>query len=645
MNLMHPFFRNDVDYAPFGASWLCGVTPARLSVVILVCLSLALSEVYGAIIVPVSLTQRLLIGILRNWARIFTSAIPLMLLIVWVDRRTLQSSWKRRLAGFALATLAGAAAFAAIRTGLQVLLFRVNWLVWPTFPLIPVHFYQASLAGVVLCAVLFFAGREREAARRMLEARLARVATERQIAEARLQLLRAQIEPHFLFNSLASVKRLYEQEAGGGKRLLENLGAYLRGVVGRAREEETTLADQVGMARSYLGIFAERMGDRLRVSLDVPTELKLARVPSLMLGTLVENAVKHGIGPRDTGGSIAISARADAGHLVLEVSDDGRGFRGDAGTGVGLANTRARLASLYADEGDLDLRVNASGGVTAAIRIPLRLAASEKASPQATANSAEDHTEQTRPDNPVLQLRHRLTWKHWAWAVGIGIAFAALERLRTFAAAGDNLGIVWVEETCFAVAAACVFMMAIAVVETQRGEASAPAGWAYFGGWLVAAVVSGSIAWAFPFADAPPREVPGAPVKMIYDAAKRPGVNVRLGNLLFLGLPIIVYGALGTLVYVWVRNSQRAAEALSRAEIERAEAERKLIASRIEAVEAEVDPSFIFGTLESIESTYERDRAAADAMLDELIAFLRAAIPRLRLDNPAPDSKRVAVVA
>jgi hypothetical protein len=302
--------------------------------------------------------------------------------------------------------------------------------------------------------------------------------------------------------------------------------------------------------------------------------------------------------------------------------------------------------SLYAAEGDLDLRTNPAGGVTAAIRIPLRLAQGEPVNPRAMAGSSEGETKPTRPESLMTLLRNRLTWKHWAWAVAIGIVFAALERLRTFAAVGDNLGWVWVEETCMAVATACLFMMLIVVVETLRDRASAPAGWAYFVGWFVAAVASGFIVWALPeFAETSPRAVAGAPVKAIFDASKRPDVNVRVARLLFLGLPIIVYGAVGTLLYVWLRNSQRAAEALSRAEIERTEAERKLIASRIEAVEAEVDPSFIFGTLETIESTYDRDRAAADAMLDELIAFLRAAIPRLRADQPTQEGAREPATA
>jgi hypothetical protein len=239
------FLRNDVDYAPFGAAWLRGVTPARLAVVALMSLQLAVLESHSAIL-AVGVTQRLVLAVLRNWARVFTSAIPLMLLILWIDRRTVHSTWKARLGVFALATLAGAAAFAAIKTSLLVLAFRVNWLAWPVYPLIPVNFYRAALAGSVFSAVLFFVGRERDAARRMLETRFARVAAERQIAEARFQLLRAQIEPHFLFNSLASVKHLYEQEAGGGKHLLRHLNSYLRGAVGHAREEESSRPNRHG---------------------------------------------------------------------------------------------------------------------------------------------------------------------------------------------------------------------------------------------------------------------------------------------------------------------------------------------------------------------------------------------------------------
>ena len=627
------FCRNDVEYAPFGASWLRGVTPAVVAIVALMCLQLAVLEAHSALL-SVGLTQRLVLGVLRNWARLCVSATPLMLMIVWVDRRTLHASWKARLGAFALATLAGAAAFAAIKTSLLVLLFRVNWLAWPFYPLIPVNFYRAALAGTVFSTVLFFVGREREAARRMLEARLARVATERQIAEARLQLLRAQIEPHFLFNSLASVKRLYEQESGGGKHLLRHLNGYLRSAVGRAREEETTLVEQVAMARSYLEIFAQRMGERLRVSVDVPADLLLARVPSLMLGTLVENAVKHGIGPRDTGGSIAISARAHGDHLVLEVADDGRGFHSEAGTGVGLANTRARLVSLFADDGDLDLRTNPAGGVTASIRMPLRLAQAEVSRPPIEAGLDEARAERIGEGGLFQRFRKRITWKHWAWAVGIGGVVAALDRMRGFAAINDMFGWIWLGETLHYAAAACLFMVAIVIVECLGDDVKPPSGPAYLAGWLVAAIVSGTMAWTFPYGwDEPVRPDRAGVAKGVYSASKQ--ADARGLSLFEPGLPIIVHGALGTLLYVWLRNSQRAAEALSRAEIDRTEAQRKLISSRIEAVEAEVDPSFIFTTLETVESTYDRDRAAADAMLDELIAFLRAAIPKVRSEGAA----------
>jgi hypothetical protein len=352
-----------------------------------------------------------------------------------------------------------------------------------------------------------------------------------------------------------------------------------------------------------------------------------------MLGTLVENAVKHGIGPRDVGGSIVISARAEERHLVLEVADDGRGFRGEAGTGVGLANTRARLASLFAEEGDLDLRTNPGGGVTASIRIPLRLAEEQGPRPAIGADLERVSDEPASDGGFFQRFRTRITWKHWAWAIGIGIAVAALDRLRTFAAVFDMYGWIWLGETFHYVGAACLFMVAIVIVECLVDDAKAPPSSAYFTGWLVAAIASAAIAWAFPYGhEGQPRPDRAAVAKGVYATSK--GANQRALNLFEPGLPIIVHGALGTLLYVWLRNSQRAAEALSRAQIERSEAERKLIAARVEAIEAEVDPSFIFGTIEAIESTYDRDRAAADAMLDELVAFLRAAIPRLRSEEP-----------
>jgi LytS/YehU family sensor histidine kinase len=236
-------------------------------------------------------------------------------------------------------------------------------------------FYIRGLStGGLLSAILLFAAHQRDAERRMSQARLARVEIERQMAESRLQLLQAQIEPHFLFNSLASVKRLCEKDPGNGRALLRNLGEYLRAARRDGKKREVRLGDEIVLARSFLAIFQVRMGRRLRVRIDVPEDLESALIPPLMVGTLVENAIKHGIGPRATGGTVSLAARHRGGSLEMEVGDDGVGFRARAGHGVGLANIRARLETLFASAGSLELAANAKGGVTAIICIPLRTA-------------------------------------------------------------------------------------------------------------------------------------------------------------------------------------------------------------------------------------------------------------------------------
>jgi sensor histidine kinase YesM len=135
------------------------------------------------------------------------------------------------------------------------------------------------------------------------------------------------------------------------------------------------LGHEIALARSFLAIFQVRMGARLRVRIDVPRELESALIPPLMLGTLVENAIKHGIGPRADGGTLSLAARHRGESLEMAVGDDGVGFRARDGHGVGLSNTRARLETLFGGAGVLELMANPAGGVTAVIRVPLRRSA------------------------------------------------------------------------------------------------------------------------------------------------------------------------------------------------------------------------------------------------------------------------------
>ena len=201
---------------------------------------------------------------------------------------------------------------------------------------------------------------------------LRRVQLDRQVVQARLQALRSQIEPHFLFNTLATVRRLQQTEPDQGAQLLGHFLAYLRSTLPQRSGSDTdTLGCEVDLVRAYLGVVATRMAGRLTLRFDVPDALRAAALPPLSIATLVENAVKHGIAPRPEGGAIEVRARADGGVLEVVVADSGVGFSGSGGTGIGLANIRARLHTLYPGASGLALAARSPCGVCATMRLPL----------------------------------------------------------------------------------------------------------------------------------------------------------------------------------------------------------------------------------------------------------------------------------
>jgi len=195
----------------------------------------------------------------------------------------------------------------------------------------------------------------------------------RQMLEARLQVMRAQIEPHFLFNTLANVKRLCQRDMSRGIAMLDNVVSYLRAALPQLRGGATTLGQEADLVRAYLDVLQIRMGEYLAFSVDVPPELRDYPFPPMMLLTLAENAIKHGLAPSPDAGRIDVTARLDGRELVIAVADTGVGFgvAKTSGTGIGLANTRARLAALYGLEAQLALRTHEPRGVVAEIRIPL----------------------------------------------------------------------------------------------------------------------------------------------------------------------------------------------------------------------------------------------------------------------------------
>jgi hypothetical protein len=199
---------------------------------------------------------------------------------------------------------------------------------------------------------------------------LKRLRTERLLQRLRTEALQRQIEPHFLFNTLATIRRLHSSEPTKGRLLLSRFLAFLRGTIDAGRSAGTELQDELAIASAYLDVCAIRMGGALRWSVDVPDAVRHLPFPRFGLTTLVENAVKHGIAPCRSGGTVAISGNVEGKFLTLSVADNGRGYANTHGSGTGLANIREQLQLCYGPAASLTLASNSPRGVTATIRVP-----------------------------------------------------------------------------------------------------------------------------------------------------------------------------------------------------------------------------------------------------------------------------------
>jgi hypothetical protein len=198
----------------------------------------------------------------------------------------------------------------------------------------------------------------------------------RQVSEARMAAMQAQIEPHFLFNTLASIDHLIETDPVRASAMQKNLIALLRASMPTMRESNANgvvdLERELAVVRPYLEILKVRMEERLHAEVDVPDGLLSAQFPPMMIQTLVENAIKHGLEPKPEGGSLKLKCEVVHGKLSVTVADTGLGFgkAATAGTGVGLANIRERLQLLYGDRARLKITENQPSGTVVNIEVP-----------------------------------------------------------------------------------------------------------------------------------------------------------------------------------------------------------------------------------------------------------------------------------
>jgi signal transduction histidine kinase len=229
----------------------------------------------------------------------------------------------------------------------------------------------ALLVGLVLALGALYRERDAQARNQALTFELERSRLERQALDARLKLLHAQIEPHFLFNTLANVQALVETGSSQAAPVLRSLIAYLRAAMPRLADEGATLGNEVALVRAYLELMLMRMPDRLQFEIDVPADLAGEHFPAMALLTLVENSIRHGIDPSEQGGMIEVRAlRRDDGGLQVSVADTGVGLRETVAPGTGLANLRERLAGFFGPAARLELGKHVPRGLIATIVCP-----------------------------------------------------------------------------------------------------------------------------------------------------------------------------------------------------------------------------------------------------------------------------------
>lgn len=228
---------------------------------------------------------------------------------------------------------------------------------WQKAPKSMAGFLLMSLvAGCVL--VYFFMSREV-----LMQAQSERELAQRQATEAQLKLLQSQLDPHMLFNTLANLRALIPQEPDRAVQMLDQLSDFLRATLSASRAQEHSLQAEFDRLRDYLCLMQIRLGARLRFQLDLPPELSQIKVPSLILQSLVENAVLHGLEPKVGGGQVWVSARKSEDQLILEVADDGLGFdpvseSSAQSSGFGLTQVRERLQSRYGSRDTINMIAN-----------------------------------------------------------------------------------------------------------------------------------------------------------------------------------------------------------------------------------------------------------------------------------------------
>lgn len=293
------------------------------------------------------------------------SICSLIMFLLWVFK-------PEKMASLAFIVMAGIASGALI--GLQIGPLLLREIFSTDINLMEKSFLQTIVLAIFfgITASYFFISKARlkVSQEEIQQERIKRLSREKEALEANLRLLQAQIEPHFLFNTLSNVLSLIDTDPTRGKSMLVDLIHYLRTSLSRTLPEKITLDQEIDMIEAYLNIQKIRMGERLHFQIELPDALRKHPFPPMLLQPLVENAVTHGLAPAVEGGEITIKAREEADLMRIEVMDTGVGFSSFHNGGVGIENVKKRLQLLYGGKGRLILEENKPTGVRAIIEVP-----------------------------------------------------------------------------------------------------------------------------------------------------------------------------------------------------------------------------------------------------------------------------------
>jgi sensor histidine kinase YesM len=303
----------------------------------------------------------------RLWQQVQTSVLFIApgMLAAWLASRGYPTSVRmcmRTLVAFVLGS--------AVGHWLAVLLIHTG-----SGKVSPLSAYASSLLFLTLMAAavvgaMYWWRRETVIRQEVHRTRMGLLALKTDCADAEMLRLRTQIEPHFLFNTMATIVQMYQTDRAAAARTLARLIDYMSAARAHMQRQEAVLGDELALTEGYLEIQRLRMGARLRYEIEVSPEVRGNRIPPAALLTLVENAIKHGLSPQPGGGVLRVVAHRDGAWVALNVSDSGVGFRATSGRGLGLANLRARMLGLYGGEASLRLTGAEAGGVTATLRLP-----------------------------------------------------------------------------------------------------------------------------------------------------------------------------------------------------------------------------------------------------------------------------------